>query len=113
MFNIKGLRTSLGSREYLALYPTASETAPAIETLISAGVEILGISKMCSMVGIQHPLHWVDFSAPFNPRGDGYQSPSGGNSGQAAAIAAYEWLDIGIGTDGRTSTPIVNNTPGH
>lgn len=102
MFDIKGLRTSLGSREYLALCPRASATAPAVETLIKAGVEVLGITKMCAMVGIQHPVQCVDFPAPFNPRGDGYQSPSGGNNGQAAAVAAYDWLDIAIGTDCNT-----------
>lgn len=99
MFDVKGFTTSLGSREYLALSKPATETAPAIQKLIDQGAEIVGLSKMCSMVLLQHPPHCVDFAAPFNPRGDGYQSPSGGNSGQAAAIAAYEWLDIAVGTD--------------
>ncbi|CAP61573.1 uncharacterized protein PODANS_4_1770 [Podospora anserina S mat+] len=99
MFNVKGLTTSLGSREYLALSKPATETAPAIQKLIDQGAENVGLSKMCSMVLLQHPPHCVDFAAPFNPRGHGYQSPSGGNSGQAAAIAAYEWLDIAVGTD--------------
>lgn len=45
------------------------------------------------------PTQCIDVSAPFNPRGDGYLSPSGGSSGQATAVAAYEWVDFAIGSD--------------
>jgi Asp-tRNA(Asn)/Glu-tRNA(Gln) amidotransferase A subunit family amidase len=41
----------------------------------------------------------TDYHAPFNPRGDGYQSPAGSSSGSAAAIAAYDWLDFTIAED--------------
>lgn len=51
------------------------------------------------MVGTTDPTQFIDFQAPFNPRGDGYQSPSGGSSGQPSAIAACEWLDIAISSD--------------
>ena len=37
--------------------------------------------------------------APFNPRGDSYQSPSSSSTGSAVASAAYPWLDFTIGTD--------------
>ena len=37
--------------------------------------------------------------APFNPRGDSYQSPSSSSTGSAVAAAAYTWLDFTIGTD--------------
>lgn len=35
------------------------------------------------------------------PRGDGYRSVAGSNSGcaAAAAVATYDWLDFAIGTD--------------
>ena len=39
----------------------------------------------------------VDYQAPWNPRADQYQSPTGSSSGSAAAIASYEWLDFTIG----------------
>ncbi|UKZ82671.1 hypothetical protein TrVFT333_010465 [Trichoderma virens FT-333] len=32
-------------------------------------------------------------------RADGYQSSGGSSSGSASAIAAYDWLDVAIGTD--------------
>lgn len=99
MFDIKGFQTSLGSRAYRDLYPPATRTAPAIQKLIDKGAILLGLSQLCSMVGTTEPTQCVDFQAPFNPRGDGYQSPSGGSSGQPSAVAAYEWLDCAIGTD--------------
>ncbi|KAJ5481278.1 amidase [Penicillium sp. IBT 31633x] len=42
---------------------------------------------------------WVDYHAPWNPRADGYQTPSASSSGSGAAIAAYDWLDLSTGTD--------------
>lgn len=99
MFDIEGFQTSLGSRAYRELYPPATRTAPAIQKLIDKGAVLLGLSQLCSMVGTTEPTQCVDFQAPFNPRGDGYQSPSGGSSGQPSAVAAYEWLDCAIGTD--------------
>ena len=46
-------------------------------------------------------IHLVrtDYLAPFNPRGDSYQSPSASSTGSAAAAAAYPWVDFTIGTD--------------
>jgi Amidase len=106
MFQIEGFRTSLGSRAYLALYPPAPQTAPAIQRLIECGAVVLGLTQLCSMVGTTEPTQYIDFQAPFNPRGDGYQSPPGGSSGQPAAIAAYEWLDIAIGSDCESKVPL-------
>ncbi|KAG9236161.1 hypothetical protein BJ875DRAFT_457162 [Amylocarpus encephaloides] len=51
------------------------------------------------MVGTAEPFQCFDFQVPFNLRGDGDQSLSEGSSGQPAAIAAYEWPDIAIGSD--------------
>ena len=46
----------------------------------------------------------TDYLAPYNPRGDAYQSPSSSSAGSAAASAAYPWLDFTIGTDTGGST---------
>lgn len=99
IFDVRGLKTGLGSRAYTELYPPASQTAPAIQKLIEGGADLIGISKMCSMVLKAPPTQCIDVSAPFNPRGDGYLSPSGGSSGQAAAVATYEWVDFAVGSD--------------
>lgn len=37
--------------------------------------------------------------APFNRRGDGYQSSAGSYCGSAAAAATYDWLDFAIETE--------------
>lgn len=99
IFTIQGLRMGLGSRAYTELYPPASSTAPAIQILLDAGAQLVGISKMCSMVLKAPPTQCIDLSAPFNPRGDGYHSPSGGSSGSAVAVAAYDWIDFAIASD--------------
>ncbi|KAF2969762.1 hypothetical protein GQX73_g3871 [Xylaria multiplex] len=98
-FDMCGIRTSLGSRHYLHLGQPALKTSPVVQALMDAGANIIGLTQMCSMVLKQEPTQCIDFPAPFNPRGDGYQSPSGGSSGQAAAIASYKWLDAAIGSD--------------
>lgn len=99
IFDVAGLRTALGSRPYAELYPPAKITAVAVQKLIDVGAEIVGMSKMCPMVLKAPPTQCIDVSAPFNPRGDGYLSPSGGSSGHAAAVATHEWLDFAIGSD--------------
>jgi hypothetical protein len=99
IFDLEGIRTSLGSRDHLRLYPPASQTALAVQSLIESGCELTSLSKMCSMVLKQEPTQSIEFLAPMNPRADGWQSPSGGSSGQASAIAQYDWLDIAIASD--------------
>ena len=99
MFDIAGLRTSVGNRNFFNLYPPCTETASAIQRLIDAGAEVLGKSKLSSFAGREEPTECVDYQAPFNPRGDGYQSPAGSSSGSAAAVSSYDWLDFAIGSD--------------
>lgn len=104
VFDIKGMRTSLSSRAYLELQRPSEETAKAIRNLVEAGSLIIGSTKLCSLISKEDPTEAVDYSAPFNARADGYQSPNGSSSGSAAAIGAYDWLDVAIGTD---SMPVV------
>ena len=56
------------------------------------------------MVGKTEPTQTIDHLAPFNPRADGFQSPSGGSSGQPSAVATYDWLDIAVGSDSTASS---------
>ena len=62
---------------------------------------------MISVIILLHTLIGfvrTDYLAPFNPRGDRYQSPSSSSTGSAVASAAYPWLDFTIGTDTGGST---------
>ncbi|KAJ5780122.1 hypothetical protein N7457_005282 [Penicillium paradoxum] len=100
IFHIKGLRTSGGNRAFYDLYPPRNTTGPALQRLIDAGAIVVGKMGTVQFANGDNPTaDWVDFHCPFNPRGDGYQAPSGSSSGSAAGIASYDWLDIAIGSD--------------
>jgi len=99
LFRVKGLKISLNNRAYYDLSTPADSTSAVIELLARDGAHILGMTKLSHMIAREEPLDAVDFHTAFNPRGDGYQSPAGSSSGSAAAVAAYDWIDCGIGTD--------------
>lgn len=98
-FDINGVRTSMCNRAYLALYPPATVTAVAIAHVVEGGACIVGKTKLSAFLSREEPTESVDFQTAWNPRADGYQTPGGSSSGSAAAVAAYDWIDIGIGTD--------------
>ena len=97
--DLKGVKTSVGNRAFFNTYPPRSKTAANIQKVIEKGVIVSGKAKMNSFGNWEEPTEYIDYQAPWNPRGDGYQSTGGSSSGSAAAIAAYDWLDIAVGTD--------------
>ncbi|KAL4936356.1 hypothetical protein BDV06DRAFT_233459 [Aspergillus oleicola] len=100
IFHLKGLRTSGGNRAFHDFYPPQNKTGSAVQRLIDAGAVIVGKMGTVQFANGDNPTaDWVDFHCPFNPRGDGYQSPGGSSSGPAAGIASYPWLDIAVGSD--------------
>ncbi|KAG4034097.1 hypothetical protein MFRU_003g00730 [Monilinia fructicola] len=100
IYDIAGVKTSNGNRAYYELYPPASTTGPAVQSLIDAGAIIVGKMKTSQFANGESPTaDWVDYHCPFNPRGDGYQSPSASSAGPGAGIGAYDWLDLGLGSD--------------
>jgi Asp-tRNA(Asn)/Glu-tRNA(Gln) amidotransferase A subunit family amidase len=99
IFEVENVRTSVCNRAYYELYPPPKKTAACVDILISAGAEIVGTTKLASFAATEEPVECIDYQAPWNPRADGYQSPAGSSSGSGAAVAAYEWLDITIGSD--------------
>lgn len=99
VLRLKGLKTSLNNRAYYDLNSPSSSTAAVIKSLRRDDAYILGVTKLSSMIAREEPLNAIDYPTCFNPRGDGYQSPAGSSSGSAAAVAAYEWVDVGIGSD--------------
>lgn len=101
IYDMTGLRKTACNKAYFDLSIPAQTTAPMIQRLIDRGAIVVGKAKLSSMVSREEPSESFDYEVPFNPRGDGYQSPAGSSSGSAAAVAAYDWLDYGIGTDCR------------
>ncbi|CAO1597918.1 hypothetical protein XANCAGTX0491_001707 [Xanthoria calcicola] len=99
--DLQGVRTGGSSRGYTRLYRPSNQTAPAVRKLLELGAVIVGKTKTTQFADTEWPTaDWVDFHAPFSPRADGYQSPSGSSAGSGAAMAAFEWLDFATRTDG-------------
>jgi Asp-tRNA(Asn)/Glu-tRNA(Gln) amidotransferase A subunit family amidase len=97
--DMKGMKTGVGNQAFYDTYPERSESAECVQKLVELGVSIVGKAKMTSFANWEEPIEYVDYQAPWNPRGDRYQSPGGSSSGSAAAVAAYNWLDAAVGTD--------------
>lgn len=97
--DIAGHKTTLCNRAWTDFYPVKSKNAACIQVLIDAGAIIVGKVKLQAMIMREEPLECVEFTAPFNPRADGYQVPSGSSHASAAGIASYDWLDFSIGSD--------------
>lgn len=100
IFHVKGLATGGGNRAYFYHYGTQNNTAPAVQRLIDLGAVLVGKMGTVQFANGDRPTaDWVDLHAPFNPRGDGYQDPSGSSTGPGVGIGAYEWLDLSMGSD--------------
>ncbi|KAK2764404.1 hypothetical protein FQN54_009098 [Arachnomyces sp. PD_36] len=100
LFHLKGVHTGCGNRAYSGLYPESSVTSSAVQKAIDQGAIIVGKTKTAEFGGSQEVVgDWVDYSYPFNVRGDGYFVSTGSSTGSASAMAAYDWLDITLGTD--------------
>ncbi|KAF9872970.1 hypothetical protein CkaCkLH20_09480 [Colletotrichum karsti] len=100
IYSLAGVRGSNGNRAWYALYPPAAATGPAVRNLLDAGAVVVGFQKPSQFAnGEAATADWVDYHAPFNPRGDGYNDPSSSSSGAGAAVASYPWLDLALGSD--------------
>lgn len=101
--HLEGVRTSVGNRAFYETFPPQKATATAIQRLIDLGAVIVGTTKLNSFGLWEEPTEYIDYPAPWNPRGDRYQSCGGSSTGSAAAITSYDWLDFAIGTDSMLS----------
>lgn len=59
-FDIAGVKISLCSKEYLSLYPPATPTATAIAGLVERGIQVLGKTKLSSLLSREEPSESVD-----------------------------------------------------
>ncbi len=73
--DIAGHKTTLCNRSWQELYPAKTKHAACVQVLVDAGAIIVGKAKLQAMIMREEPLECVEFTAPFNPRGDGYQVP--------------------------------------
>ena len=82
-YRLAGVKTTLSSRPYEATYGPDQETAEFVKCLLALGAVVVGKSKMSAFASSEAPTdQWVDFHAPFNPRGDGYKNQLVAATGQ-------------------------------
>lgn len=102
-FDLKGTKTSLCSRSYLQVYPKKKNSATCLQKLlVDLGVSIIGKTKLCAFAQWEEPTEAIEYTSPWSPRADGFQSSGGSSNGSGVAVAAYDWLDITIGSDSKT-----------
>ncbi|KAI0111137.1 putative glutamyl-tRNA amidotransferase subunit A [Nemania sp. FL0031] len=100
IIDLKGLKTGASSRAYTELYPVKEANSGTVQRLIELGFVFVGKLKTTQFADSEWPTcDWIDYHGPFNPRGDGYLTPSGSSAGSASAVASYTWLDFSLGTD--------------
>ncbi|KAL8833578.1 MAG: hypothetical protein Q9170_004193 [Blastenia crenularia] len=98
--HLAGVTTGLGNRAYAALYGKKEATSEYVQSIIEKGAIIVGKTKLSAFAGSEIPPNQcIDYFPPWNPRGDGYQGPSGSSSGAAASAAGYPWVDVALCTD--------------
>ncbi|KAL6904137.1 amidase signature domain-containing protein [Trichoderma evansii] len=98
--HVRGVKTTGSSRAWAQLYGPQEKSATGVQRLLDHGAIVVGKLKSTQFGESEWATRdWVDYHAPWNPRGDGYQTPSASSSGSAASVAAYEWLDLSTGTD--------------
>ncbi|KAJ4251864.1 hypothetical protein NW762_011161 [Fusarium torreyae] len=100
LYDLKGVKTSGGNRALYEISKVKTKTAVAVQKLIDAGAVVIGKNKLSefAFAGPFVPEH-IDYLLPFNPRGDGYNSPGDSSGGSAASVASYDWLDASMGSD--------------
>ncbi|KAF9876992.1 hypothetical protein CkaCkLH20_05258 [Colletotrichum karsti] len=98
-YDLKGIRTVAGSRAIRQLSSPANDNAPSLQKLIDLGAVVVGKVKTTQVALGEVPADFVDQLAPFNPRGDNYQSPAFSSCGTGAGVASYDWLDFGTASD--------------
>lgn len=99
LYDLAGTKTSAGSRAWTEVTSVRNTTAPAIQRIIDLGGIVVGKQKTAQFASGADPWDWIDVQYPFNPRGDGWLTCSASSAGAGCSIAAYDWLDIAIGSD--------------
>lgn len=96
LYAVAGQRVGAGNPTYLAEAPIQEHSAPAIQRLLDAGADVIGIAQTdefaYSLVGVN-----AHYGTPPNPRAPG-RVPGGSSSGPASAVASTQ-ATIGLGTD--------------
>ncbi|KAH7262788.1 hypothetical protein BKA59DRAFT_505813 [Fusarium tricinctum] len=100
LYDLKDVKTSGGNRALYEMSKVKTKTAVCVQTLIDAGAVVIGKNKLSEFAFAgPYVTEHIDYLLPFNPRGDGYNSPGDSSGGSAASVASYDWLDASMGSD--------------
>lgn len=86
------------NRAYLKLYPASPATAPTLTGIIDGGAFILGKIKLSSCRQGKNQLSPLTTNLSSILQGMDISV----QAGAVAAVAAYDWIDIGIGIDSQS-----------
>lgn len=94
-FELAGIPTFVSSTLWAALYGPASRTATIVKSLTDRDARIVGKTAR-SRFGDEgdKPFTLIDLDR------QAYSRP-GASHGPGAAVAAFDWLDFAVGTDGK------------
>ncbi len=96
LFDVAGTRAGCGNPDWLATHGVATETAPSVTKLLSAGATLIGKTHTDEIAySLNGENHF--FGTPVNVNAEG-RIPGGSSSGSAAAVAG-KLCDIALGTD--------------
>lgn len=101
--DIEGIKTTAGNKAFQNFYPLPARSSLGVQRLLQAGAVIIAKAKTVQFASGENARDWIDFQAPFNVRADGYQDPGCSSAGNAAAMSAYDWVDLSLATDSRRS----------
>ncbi len=88
IYDVQGLKTSMGCKSYEVCYGEREQTALAIRILIDLGAIVVAKAKTAQLASGLGPRDWIDYQCPFNPRGDGYLDPDCSSTGSVVSVAA-------------------------
>lgn len=96
LFAVEGRHIGVGVKAFLAEAPVQEASAPAVQALLDAGADVLGIAQTDQFAYSVAGLN-PDYGTPPNGAVPG-AIPGGSSSGPASAVALGQ-ADIGLGSD--------------
>ncbi|KAF2113157.1 hypothetical protein BDV96DRAFT_648131 [Lophiotrema nucula] len=97
IFHVQGLKTSGGSRAYYQVYGPQNYTTDIVKKSLAGGAQLVGKTRTIAFaLGAPNNGQEIDYSDPWNSRGDGYQTTGGSSTGSGSAATAYDWIDFTI-----------------
>lgn len=96
LYHVAGYPTGAGNPAWLASHEPAAQTAPVLQQLLEAGIQVVGRVQTDELAYSLNGCN-AHYGTPVNPAAPD-RLPGGSSSGSAVAVARGE-ADVGLGTD--------------